>query len=128
VVSNTSFTSAFFPGEVGLSQEQVIGEVKFVSAVESIELKYQFGHFFFFNIDSVEESVFSGEGGPNVVLSNEVVSIAVDGLERFNEESEKISPFLEADFVVVVSIGSLEKKFDFSEGKVVVLIGIEELV
>lgn len=61
-------------------------------------------------------------------MSQEVVSIGVNGLERFNEEREEILPFLEADFVVVISVGSLENEFDFSEAQVVVLVSIEEFV
>jgi len=35
--------------------------------------------------------------------------------EGFNEEGIEVIPFLEAHFVIVISIGSLENEFDFTE-------------
>lgn len=36
-VSNSGFTGAFFPGKVGFSEEKVIGKVKLISRVKSVE-------------------------------------------------------------------------------------------
>jgi len=54
VESNTYFRGTFFPGEVGLSEEEVISKVKLVSVVESVEVFKKFFVVFRLDFDSVE--------------------------------------------------------------------------
>lgn len=128
MVSDSSFRSTFFPGEVGFSEEKIIGKVELVSTVESIELFEESVNFIIFNANSVEKGFFVVKHGSNISFVEEVKSSRVSLLERLNEESVEVFPFLETDFVIVVSVGSLEKKLNFSETQMVVLEGIQEFV
>jgi len=128
MVSDSSFRSTFFPGEVGFSEEKIIGKVELVSTVESIELLEESGNFVIFNANSVEKGFFVVKHGSNISFVEEVESSGVSLLEGLNEESVEVFPFLETDFVIVVSVGSLEKKLNFSETQMVVLEGIQEFV
>jgi len=56
--SNSLFGSAFFPGQISFSQEQVIGKVKVVIRSESIEVFQQFFVLFGFDSKSVPVVVF----------------------------------------------------------------------
>jgi len=128
VESDSDFGGAFFPGKVGFSEEQVISKVKLVSVVESVEVFKEFFVLLRFEVNSVEKGFFISKHGLKVSLFQKVNSSLISFFKGLHEESVKIVPLLETDFVVVVSVGSLENKFDFSETHVVVLECVQEFV
>jgi len=79
-------------------------------------------------MDSIKFGFFIFKHGFNITFFKEIHVSSISFLERFNEESKEIIPFLERDFVIVISISSLENKFDFSETHVMSFIDVEELI
>jgi len=128
VESDSDFGGAFFPGKVGFSEEQVISKVKLVSVVESVEVFKEFFVLLRFEVNSVEKGFFISKHGLKVSLFQKVNSSLISFFKGLHEESVKIVPLLETDFVVMVSVGSLENKLNFSETHVVIFIGVQEFV
>jgi hypothetical protein len=128
VITNSGFRGTFFPGKVGFSEEKIIGEVQSVSNIESIEIFKEFFHIFSKNVNSIKFGFFIFEHGFNISFFEKIHISSISFLERFNEESEKVVPFLERNFIIMISISGLENKFDFSETHVMSFIDIKELI
>lgn len=96
--SDVSFRSALFPGEVGLSEEQIIGEVKILFLVESVELLNHKGQGFVsdFVHDSCEplRVGFGVQRQLDISGIQPVFSSLVDFFKGNHEQPVELTPFL----------------------------------
>jgi hypothetical protein len=114
--TNSIFISASLECKITLSKEEIISKIEIIFLVPSIELFNKEFLVFGFNSKSLEPvtSSFGVYGEGNISSIKPVFKSLIDHFEGLNEKSVEISPFSETYFIVSVSIGGSEDKFDFS--------------